>query len=485
MNTPGRPFPNTFEHIESIASREPNRLALVQDTRSWSYQALYSDLVRAIRVLHAMGIKRGDRVAVGTSGFQSGLLLLLASEALGATTLSFLHANDADAQDAFTHADWVFSNLPQQVPASARFVLVDEAFIAKVVNVDLGDPSPLPLAPLGFDEPQRISRTSGSTGRAKFMVLRRAAQEWWIHRAMTTGTLRRDSRVLLLGPLVLNANLVAASAVLRFGAAVFSLPPAAVASHPLTNIVGLPSMLEQVLDALPPGYAPPAPVELMTMGGFVSPQVAERASRIFGRPVRSRYGTNEAGGVCEELDANGVGKLSAGVDLRIVDESGRDLPQGQLGIICVRTPAMADGYIGDPEATKAAFRDGWFHSGDWGMLVAPRTLRLAGRWDDLVNIGGIKVAATVVETKVRELVKVADCAAIAVNLPGGTTMGIVLVSDVADREAARRTIAQGLGLGTTTRARVLFVDKLPRTQNGKVDRVALHALLSSPPPGTL
>jgi malonyl-CoA/methylmalonyl-CoA synthetase len=213
--------------------------------------------------------------------------------------------------------------------------------------------------------------------------------------------------------------------------------------------------------------------------------VAERASRIFGRPVRSRYGTNEAGGVCEELDANGVGKLSAGVDLRIVDESGRDLPQGQLGIICVRTPAMADGYIGDPEATKAAFRDGWFHSGDWGMLVAPRTLRLAGRWDDLVNIGGIKVAATVVETKVRELVKVADCAAIAVNLPGGTTMGIVLVSDVADREAARRTIAQGLGLGTTTRARVLFVDKLPRTQNGKVDRVALHALLSSPPPGSL
>jgi acyl-coenzyme A synthetase/AMP-(fatty) acid ligase len=61
----------------------------------------------------------------------------------------------------------------------------------------------------------------------------------------------------------------------------------------------------------------------------------------------------------------------------------------------------------------------------------------------------------------------------------------VLVSDVADREAARRTIAQGLGLGTTTRARVLFVEKLPRTQNGKVDRVALHALLSSPPPGTL
>src|SRR5207253_5658375 len=82
MGIPGRPPPTTFEYIEANALREPRRLALVQDDQSWTYEALYLDIARVVRVLHALGVKRGDRVAVGTEGLQAGLVLIIAAENL-------------------------------------------------------------------------------------------------------------------------------------------------------------------------------------------------------------------------------------------------------------------------------------------------------------------------------------------------------------------------------------------------------------------
>src|SRR3569832_2694250 len=109
---PGRPVPTTFEYIEAIALREPQRLALVQDHQSWTYDALYRDLLGVIGVLHDIGVKRGDRVAVGTQGLQAGLLLLLAAEILGALTTNFLPDKDVDAPAVFALVDWVFCDSP-------------------------------------------------------------------------------------------------------------------------------------------------------------------------------------------------------------------------------------------------------------------------------------------------------------------------------------------------------------------------------------
>ena len=483
MQLTGRPVPSTFECIESFALREPQRLALVQDNQSWTYGALYVDLVRLVRVLDSLGVKRGDCVAVGASGFQAGLLLLLACENLGAITVSFLHEKDPDLQDVFALADWIFSDFPQAVPGGVRFVAIDEAFVKRAAAIAIDDPRPLPRVAVALDEPVRISRTSGSSGRSKFMLLKRQAQEYTVRSGLENGGYQADSRLLVAGPLVMNSIFVRSSACLRVGAAVLDLSRAGLAGHDITHLFALPAFLEQILASLPAGIAPShRRVEVQTVGGFMSPQLRERAMRAFGGRVTSRYGTNETTGLCDDMDANGVGIVSAGVDIKIVDESGNVLPTGRLGIIAVRTPGMAEEYIGDPEASKAAFRDGWFHTGDWGTLVRPRVLRLAGRYDDLVNAGGVKVPAAMVEAKVRELVVPKDCAVLAVNIDGGTiNLGIVLVMDAKDREAVRRTIAQGLNLGAEIRARVLFLESIPQMRNGKTDRVALHGLLESPP----
>ena len=487
MQVPGRPVPTTFESIEAIALREPQRLALVQDRQSWTYHALYADLIRAVRVLAAQGVKRGDRVAVGTSGFQAGLLLLVACESLGAVTTSFLSQGDTDAQAVFSLVDWVFSDSEQEVPQSVRFVRIDEAFVARIRSVDLADPTPLPRVALGPGEPQRISRTSGSSGRSKFMVLRRHAQEYWLDTAVATSGLRPDSQLLILGPLVINGSFARASACLRIGAAAMSLQPHDVAAREVTHVAGLTTLIEELLEALPASYAPRRPVTVFTVGGFLTPMLRQKIARVFQGPVVSRYGMNEVCGVCDNMDVNGIGLVSAGVDIRIVDESGRDLPAGALGIVAVRTPAMVDGYIDDPDATQAAFREGWFYSGDWGTLVGHRLLRLAGRHDDLVNVGGIKIPANLMEQKVRELVAPDDCAVLATNLDGGnTTLGIALVMSPGEaRQAVRQRLAEGLHAGTTAGARVLFFDELPRLPSGKIDRISLHRMFAAPPSGSV
>jgi acyl-coenzyme A synthetase/AMP-(fatty) acid ligase len=179
--------------------------------------------------------------------------------------------------------------------------------------------------------------------------------------------------------------------------------------------------------------------------------------------------------------------LKAGVDVRIVDDDGSDVSPGRPGIVAVRTPAMVEAYIGQPDASRDAFREGWFLSGDWGALVAPRVLRLMGRCDDLVNAGGVKVPAALLEAQVRELVEPRDCAVLSVNLDGGrTTLGIALVAaDDAQREVSRRKLAEGLSIGSTVGAKVIFLPHLPCLRTGKVDRARLHELFASPPAGSI
>jgi acyl-coenzyme A synthetase/AMP-(fatty) acid ligase len=487
MASAGRPLPTTFECIEAIALREPKRLALVQHMETWTYEALYADMTRTMRVLAELGVKRGDRVAVGTEGFQASMVLLVALEHMGAVTASFLHKNDADAQKLFGMVDWVFSDSPQATPQKTRFLLVDGHFVLRIEVVNLADARPLPAAPLTPDEPQRIARTSGSSGQSKFMLLPRQAQDYWIQDVASSCRLDANSRLLVTGPLVANGTFARASACLRIGAAVFDCPRMRSVLPEVTHIAAMPVQLESLLSGLPADYKPPRAIDVCTVGSFVAPSLRAAAVQRFGGQVSSRYGINETGGICDDIDANGVGILKAGVDLRIVGVDGHDVPRGQAGIIAVRTPGMVDGYIDEADATHEAFCDGWFFTGDWGALVAPRVLRLMGRRDDLVNAGGIKLPAATIEMQVRNLVQPRDCAVLSVNLDGGqTSLGIALVVGAdAQRDALRQRIAEGLQLGATIGAKVIFLPMLPCLRSGKIDRVALLKLFEAPPPGSI
>jgi malonyl-CoA/methylmalonyl-CoA synthetase len=468
----------TLETIEGIACWEPDRPALREDGNELTYGQLSGLLRQCGRELQRLGVRHGQRVAVSGPGFGIQLLLLLASEAIGAVTLSFQAEGDPDAAFLFGQVDWVFSARPQATPATARFVPIDAAFLA-ALRRPLQDAPPLPWTPADLQEPARISRTSGSSGASKFMVLRRHVQENWVRSPFDLARFHRDMRLLMLGPLVINAVYGRSCCCLRLGGLLLvGGEGGAIAELAPSHIYGLPVQLQRLVDGLPPGYAAPAPVTVASTGGLMPAVLRERVRALFGGRVLNRYGSNEIGAVCEDLDPDGTGWITPGADIAILGDDGKALPPGEAGMIAMRTPNMADGYLARPEETAAAFRDGWFISSDVGVLVAPRRLRILGRRDDLVNIGGIKVPATKIEADLRAQPAIADAAVLAVSLPGGAgTLGVaVVLASGATPEEGGAQVQAALQLVADTSARVLFLSALPRMHTGKTDRMALLRL---------
>ena len=131
------------------------------------------------------------------------------------------------------------------------------------------------------------------------------------------------------------------------------------------------------------------------------PDVLGGLESLFGVPVIETYGMTEA---ASQIAANPLGRRkpgsvgqSAGAEIAIMDGEGRRLPAGERGEIALRGPTITRGYDNDVAATEAAFRDGWFRTGDLGYLDRDGYLFIVGRIKDVINRGGQKVAPAEVE----------------------------------------------------------------------------------------
>jgi malonyl-CoA/methylmalonyl-CoA synthetase len=110
-----------------------------------------------------------------------------------------------------------------------------------------------------------------------------------------------------------------------------------------------------------------------------------------------------------------VGEPLPGVDVRLVDEQGRPVPEGTAGELEVRGPAVFLEYWQRPEETKAAFRDGWFRTGDMAV-IDHGAYRLLGRTSvDIIKTGGFKVSALEIEEVLRTHPAIAECAVVGVH----------------------------------------------------------------------
>jgi acyl-CoA synthetase (AMP-forming)/AMP-acid ligase II len=199
------------------------------------------------------------------------------------------------------------------------------------------------------------------------------------------------------------------------------------------------------------------------------------------------YGQTEATARISCLPANELeNKLgSAGVPLdnlqvRIADEQGRELPDGEVGEIQVCGPSVCAGYLDDPQATARKFGRGWLKTGDFASRDEHGYFWIKGRTDDFIKIRGVRVSVGEVETKVASLAGVSECAAVGVKHPeAGEALALLVVAE-------KTAPAENGNLGENVRralpphwtcVSVKVVTELPRTSNGKVARSELPALL--------
>ncbi|MGH8984571.1 MAG: class I adenylate-forming enzyme family protein [Acidimicrobiia bacterium] len=267
------------------------------------------------------------------------------------------------------------------------------------------------------------------------------------------------------------------------------------AEQRMTTVAGVPSQLALMLRRPDFDRYDLESVRFIVVGGGpVTPGLAEEARARFGAALATRYSCTEAGiGLGTAFDdpdedaVVSVGRPHPSVDLTLLDDDDRPVADGEVGAVCLRSPAVMSSYWNDPEATAAAFTaDGYVRTGDLGWLDDRGRLRLVGRSKEMYVRGGYNVYPVEVESVLSTHPAVA---AVAVVPRPDPVMGEIGVAVVVAREGAPAPVLEELRAYAAPHVAayklpeaVAAVDALPLTAMEKVDRQALSRMVDEAAP---
>jgi len=348
--------------------------------------------------------------------------------------------------------------------------------------------------------------TSGTTGRPKGVVTTHANVQAQVQSLVEAWGWTANDRTLLVLPLHHVHGLInVVSSALWSGAVCEMLPRfdegatwARLASGELTVFTAVPTIYYRLIEAWekdPDAQAGRAAgagrLRLMMSGSAALPVgILERWKAITGHVLLERYGMTEIGMALSnpllgERRPGCVGAPLPGVEIRLLDEAGAPVPEDSPGEIEVRGPGVFLEYWRRPAETAAAFRDGWFRTGDIATLDRG-AYRLLGRASvDIIKTGGFKVSALEIEDALRQHPAVGDCAVVGVEDPEWGERISAAVQPRAGRmpevdpDELRAWLGDRLAPYKLPRSYVV-VDALPRNAMGKVVKTAVARLFQAP-----
>ena len=482
---------NTVDSVlRSSARRTPDRTAVHYADRTWSYAELDAAVTTAAAVLTDHGLRPGDRVASYGHNSDAYLIAFLACSRAG-----FVHVpvNQNLTGDDLTYiveqsgsalvlADPALaSRLPEGIPVRALRDAEDSLLAALATPRDF-----TPEREPETEDLVQLLYTSGTTALPKgAMMTHRALSHEYVS-AIAALDLNENDRPVHALPLYHSAQMhvfllpylaVGAENIILDGpdaATIFDLVEAGRVSSffaPPTVWIGLanhPEFDTRDLGALRKAFygASVMPVPVLERLRERLPDL--RFHNCFGQseigPLATVLGPDEHEG---RMDSCGRPVLF--VDAKVVDENGKDVPDGAAGEVVYRSPQLCEGYWDKPEETAEAFRDGWFRSGDLAVRDAQGYFTVVDRVKDVINSGGVLVASRQVEDVLYTHPAVAETAVI--GLPDdrwieAVTAVVVTRDEVTEAELidhAREKLAH-----FKAPKKVLFVDELPRNASGKI-----------------
>jgi fatty-acyl-CoA synthase len=382
--------------------------------------------------------------------------------------------------------------------------LLDEALVScpsvqHVIEIDnIGDPARGGLQwsallergrddrgpmPMGASDPLLLAYTSGTTGKPKGVMIPKR-QLWWngYNTAVNWG-LREDDVSPIFTPLY-HAGGVAAFLIPIFsvgGTIVLhknfdaSVVWPTIERERCTVVLGVPTIWKLLMDD--PGFAAAdlSHVRWFISGGAPLPAYIQQAYLARGVPMKQGYGMTEVGVNCftmtiedAALKPGSIGRPMLFTEVRI-DES-----DGEIGEMSIRGPHVSSGYWNNEEATRAAYGDdGWFHTGDLARRDADGFFFIAGRRKEMFISGGVNVYPAEIEAELVTHPLVTDAAIVPIPDDVWGEVAVAFIVGGAGQEELETYLAARIAKYKLPR-RYVYMDVLPRTPYGKVEKAKLR-----------
>jgi malonyl-CoA/methylmalonyl-CoA synthetase len=493
---------NLYDLFLSRAPRRDKLALEAADDLSLSYGELFARAGRAAQALIESGVEPGDRVAVQIDKSPDAIVLTLACLKAGAAllplnpayTLAELEYFLDDSAPALTICRPGALAAVRELAAKLGLKAVESLGVTRdgtfAERIDAAS-AEAPTVARGHDDLAAILYTSGTTGRSKGAML---THENLASNALALVDLWRftDDDVLIHALPVFHTHglFVASNVALLSGATMIFQPrfdaDAIIAALPrATALMGVPTFYTRLVEH--PDLTRERAWRMRLFVSGSAPLLAE-THRLWrertGHAILERYGMTETNMIASnpydgERRPGAVGFALRGVSLRVADaESGAELAQGEVGVVEVKGPNVFKGYWRMPEKTASEFRrDGFFITGDLGLIDAEGYLNIVGRAKDLVISGGFNVYPKEIESEIDAIEGVFESAVIGVPHPdlGEGVTAIVVVREGADIDEAAILAALESRLAKYKQPkRVVFVDDLPRNAMGKVQKAVLR-----------
>jgi acyl-CoA synthetase (AMP-forming)/AMP-acid ligase II len=467
----------------------------------------YGDLRRQVddvaRSLAAFGIGRGDRVGMALpNGLPTIVCFLAASVAGTAAPLNpgykedefRFYLEDTNAKvlllppDGAEEARRAVGNVPiLTVHMDAQGVVTLAAEPGR--RPAPGTPTTARLAEPGLDDIALILHTSGSTGRPKRVPLSHANLSISAQNVARSYALTADDVSLCVMPLFHVHGLVASTlATLASGGTV--VVPAKFSPLSFWRIArengatwysAVPTLHQLLLARHEDGAPPPEGAAnlrfIRSCSASLAPQLMHDLETAFGAPVLEAYGMTEA---AHQMASNPLppgrrlpGSVGPGtnVGISIRNDQGHPLPVGERGEVCIQGPNVITGYENNPEANATSFFDGWFRTGDQGVLDEQGYLTLVGRLKELINRGGEKISPREIDEVLLAHPAIAEAVCFGVPHP---TWGEEVAAAVVLREPVSEADLQAFckeRLADYKRPKQIHItEAIPRTATGKIQR---------------